>query len=132
MKIRYSHKRLVGFALLGIAFVGLGVARLVMTDNDGVGLIYVLLGTGYLTYFALRKSTGYAILTEERIGRKSLFSKRMDISEIRSVKRFADEVTFFSDTNKIKLNTSIMDPQSKLQFEEFLAKLDEHSILNTT
>mgnify|MGYP003133521876 CR=1 FL=1 len=109
---------------LGLAFVLLGVFSLVATPAVLVGSTYLSLGLLYGALFLRQYYFGYAELTEEWIQKKEFFSKPFIFSEITAIKRFTDEVTLVSRHRKLKFHTSVMDSESRAQFERFTKSFD--------
>jgi len=127
MMLQYSNKILIGLTLLGVSFLGLAAAIMLVEGNYIVGLVHGAIGLVYVITYLYQKYVGYAVLSEEWINRNDILSKQILVSEIQSIKRFADEVTITSANNKIKFNTSVMAVHSKEQFENFITKLEQQT-----
>ena len=53
-----------------------------------------------------------------------IFGKKIDLSEIKSIKHFAGEYILRTDTRKMKINISLVDQSSLVDLKCELKKLD--------
>jgi len=95
-------------------------------DSIGFWLNYYpfVLAFLYLGLYLFERHFQYLTITEDQIKVNDLFGKRINISQIHRIKKFAGDYKLITDKKEMKIDTQIIDPDSLEELNEVLAKLN--------
>lgn len=127
MKIKFTKKRLIYNLVLSILYLTIGLEGIIYQKNIrwtkygmlSLGILYLTNSLYELKYQYL--SIEYGILRKNMI---LGFTKKINLNDIIQIKVFTDEYTLITKTNKIKIHTEIIDPNSLSELKRILSKLD--------
>ena len=124
MIIRYPKKQVKSDLIVGSLYLLTGILGIIFGSNifiygfTALGIFY--LGSGFykLKYQYLQIED--QILTCFVPGSK----KKIDLEQITQIKKFADEITFLTPHEKLKISTNLIAREDLPAFENFLASLE--------
>jgi hypothetical protein len=79
---------------------------------------------GLISLYRFIKVKYYLIIEKDVLKQNYIFGKKMELSEIKSIKHFAGEYILRTDTRKMKINISLVDQSSLVDLKCELKKLD--------
>ena len=123
MKILYSKKRRKYELIQGIFWILLFILGVLFSDRKNVFFyLYLIMG---LIHFYLHLKVKYYLSIENNIIKQNyIFGKKIDLSEIKSIKHFAGEYILRTDKRKMVINSSWVDQSSLVDLKGELKKLD--------
>ena len=122
MKILYSKKRRKYDLFQGLFWILLFVLGL-LSDRKNV-FFYLYLIMGLIHIYLYLKVKYYLTIENNLIKQNYIFGKKIDLSEIKSIKHFAGEYILRSETRKMIINLSWVDQNSHSELKDELTKLD--------
>lgn len=123
MKILYSKKKRKIDLFQGLFWILLFVLGLLFSDRKNV-FFYLYLIMGLIHIYLYFKVKYYLSIENNIIKQNYIFGKKMDLSEIKSIKHFAGEYILRTDTRKMKIDISSIEKSSLLDLKGELKKLD--------
>jgi len=79
---------------------------------------------GLISLYRYIKVKYYLTIENNLIKQNYIFGKKIDLSEIKSIKHFAGEYILRSETRKMIINLSWVDQNSHSELKDELTKLD--------
>lgn len=133
MKIKYSKERLRSSYKFGLIFVIAGVlvtiAFALFSDSNkfelesaGIGLIGFGIFSLVIYYYENRKQ--YLTIKNGILTKNTLIPKKIDLSEIEQIKKFAGDYKLKSNKTEFVIDTQIIDPNSLVELNTELEKLN--------
>ena len=123
MKILYNKKRRKYELFQGIFWILLFVLGILFSDRKNV-FFYLYLIMGLIHIYLHLKVKHYLSIENNIIKQNYIFGKKMDLSEIKSIKHFAGEYILRTYKRKMTINISWVDQSSLLDLTTELKKLD--------
>jgi len=127
MKIRFKKKRLYLSAMLGIFWTGLGVFNVIEDENlRWMDYVYLIVGILYIGHYVFDFMNQYLTIESGTIRKNPLygFGKKINLNEINLIKKFAGDYTIKTETQKLKINTELIEENSLAELNEILRKLN--------
>ena len=121
MKILYSKKRRKYELFQGLFWILLFVLGL-LSDRKNV-FFYLYLIMGLIHIYLYLKVKYYLTIENNLIKQNYIFGKKIDLSEIKSIKHFAGEYILRTDTRKMIINLSWVDQNSHSELKGELKRL---------
>ena len=122
MKILYSKKRRKYELFQGLFWILLFVLGL-LSDRKNV-FFYLYLIMGLIHIYLYLKVKYYLSIENNLIKQNYIFGKKIDLSEIKSIKHFAGEYILRTDTRKMRIDIGSIEKSSLLDLKGELKKLD--------
>mgnify|MGYP000624352686 CR=1 FL=1 len=123
MKILYSKKKRKYNLFQGIFWILLFAIGVLFSDRKNV-FFYLNLIMGLVDIYLYLKVKFYLSIENNIIKQNYIFGKKMDFSEIKSIKHFAGEYILRTYKRKMTINISWVDQSSLLDLTTELKKLD--------
>jgi len=123
MKILYSKKKRKYDLFQGIFWILLFVLGILFSDRKNV-FFYLYLIMGLIHIYLYLKVKYYLIIEKDVLKQNYIFGKKMELSEIKSIKHFAGEYILRTDTRKMRIDIGSIDQSSLLDLKGELKKLD--------
>lgn len=125
MKLRYKKKRLKFYLIITIFWLIIGISCFVFCDS---GKLTTYFQTGisviYIFVFSVDYFNQYLTIQNGIIKENNLFGKKMNLTEIKQIKKFAGFYILKTDRKEFKINTQIIDPDSLAELNAELEKLN--------
>ena len=122
MKILYSKKRRKYELFQGLFWILLFVLGL-LSDRKNV-FFYLYLIMGLIHIYLYLKVKYYLSIENNLIKQNYIFGKKIDLSEIKSIKHFAGEYILRTDTRKMRIDIGSVEKSSHAELRDELKKLD--------
>ena len=122
MKILYSKKRRKYDLFQGLFWILLFVLGL-LSDRKNV-FFYLYLIMGLIHIYLYLKVKYYLTIENNLIKQNYIFGKKIDLSEIKSIKHFAGEYILRTDTRKMRIDIGSIEKSSLAELRDELKKLD--------
>ena len=123
MKILYSKKKRKIDLFQGLFWILLGVLGLLFSNRKNV-FFYLYFIMGLIHIYLYFKVKYYLSIENNIIKQNYIFGKKMDLSEIKSIKHFAGEYILRTEKRKMTITIDIIDKSSLLDLTTELKKLD--------
>ena len=123
MKILYSKKRRKYELFQGIFWILLFILGVLFSDRKNV-FFYLNLIMGLIHIYLYLKVKYYLTLENNIIKQNYIFGKKIDLSEIKSIKHFAGEYILRTDTRKMRIDIGSVEKSSLAELRDELKKLD--------
>jgi len=122
MKILYSKKRRKYDLFQGLFWILLFILGL-LSDRKNV-FFYLYLIMGLIHIYLYLKVKYYLTIENNLIKQNYIFGKKIDLSEIKSIKHFAGEYILRTDTRKMRIDIGSIEKSSLVDLKGELKKLD--------
>jgi len=123
MKILYSKERRKYDLFYTIFCLLIGMLSLFFSETNHM-FIYLYMPLGLISLYRYIKVKYYLIVEKGVLKQNYIFGKKIDLSEIKSIKHFAGEYILRTDKRKMTINISWVDQSSLLDLKDELKKLD--------
>ena len=128
MKIQYRKNRHNFNLTFGILFLAISLLGIFTRDNTS-WTEYCFLIISFLhfgTYFYEKKNQ-YMTIENGVISVNKPFGKKINLAEIKQIKKYAGDYTLKTDKTKLKINTQIIELNSLSELDAVLEKLNVES-----
>jgi len=125
MKIRYKKKLLNFNLFFGIAWSILATIKMI-ADEPINGFDYAWIGLAVLsigTYFYEYKNQ-YITIKNGLIFKNHPFSKKIKLTDIKQIKKFAGDYILKAENQELTINTDIIDKKSLTELNRILGELN--------
>ena len=123
MKILYSKKRRKYDLFYTIFCLLIGILSLSFSETNHM-FLYLYMPLGLISLYRYIKVKYYLIIEKGVLKQNYIFGKKIDLSEIKSIKHFAGDYILRTDKRKLTINISWVDQSSLLNLITELKKLD--------
>ena len=123
MKILYSKKKRK-YELFRCISNFLIFLMVLYYDMDNLFFLLLFFCLSLLSFYLFIKTKHYLIIEDNIIKQNYIFGKKMNLSEIKTIKHFAGEYILRTYKRKMTINISWVDQSSLLDLTTELKKLD--------
>ena len=123
MKIIYSKKKRKYDLFQGIFWILLFVLDILFSDRKNV-FFYLYLIMGLIHIYLHLKVKHYLSIENNIIKQNYIFGKKINLSEIKSIKHFAGEYILRTDKRKMRIDIGSIEKSSLAELIDELKKLD--------
>ncbi len=123
MKILYSKKRRKYELFQGIFWILIFILGVLFSDRKNV-FFYLYIPLGLISLYRYIKVKYYLTIEKNIIKQNYIFGKKMDLSEIKSIKHFAGEYILRTDKRKMRIDIGSIEKSSLAELRGELKKLD--------
>ena len=125
MKIRYKKKQLKISLVLGIVWLIFGILYLFVKDfSHWMDYGYLIISILYLSQYFYNYKYQYLTIENGVIYKSFFLSKKINLTEIKKIKKFAGDYIIKTDKTELTINTQIIDPNSLAELNAKLEKLN--------
>src|SRR5690554_4554598 len=125
LKIKYKKKYFTQKLIFAIIWTLFGVFSLSYKDeNNWTDYGYLVLAILYWSYYFYEITNQYLAIDNDWIKVNSPFGRKIKMSEIEEVKKFAGDYILKTDKCELTINTQIMEKESLGALNGILAQLD--------
>ena len=125
MRIEYKKRHLNIFLILGIVWLAIGLLNLNYDrENRWTDYGYIVFAILYLVIFIYQKQNKYLTIKNGILKINGSFGKKVNLTEIKRIKKFAGDYIIKTDKKELTINTQIIDPKSLTELNEELEKLN--------
>ena len=123
MKILYSKKKRKYDLFYIIFCLLIGILSLFFSETDHK-FFYLYMPLGLISLYRFIKVKYYLSIENNIIKQNYIFGKKMELSEIKSIKHFAGEYILRTDKRKMRIDIGSIEKNSLLDLKGELKKLD--------
>ena len=123
MKILYSKKRRKYDLFYTIFCLLIGILSLFFSETNHM-FLYLYMPLGLISLYRYIKVKYYLIIEKDVLKQNYIFSKKMELSEIKSIKHFAGEYILRTDKRKMRIDIGSIEKSSLAELRDELKKLD--------
>lgn len=125
MKIKYKKKLLKQYLFFAILWSVLGLLNLKYSDGNNWFLYgYFILAILYCFAYFYEKRNPYLIVDNKSIKKNFPFGKKINLSEVIWIKKFAGEYILKTEKDEMTINTEVIDENSLTELNRLLEKLN--------
>ena len=123
MKILYSKKKRKYDLFYTIFCLLIGILSLFFSETNHK-FLYLYMPLGLISLYRYIKVKYYLIIEKDVLKQNYIFGKKMELSEIKSIKQFAGEYILRTDKRKMRIDIGSIEKNSLLDLKGELKKLD--------
>ena len=127
MKIRFKNKRLKHNLIFGILWLTLGATAIIFNLNNVFNYGYLIIGILYFGTYLFENNKQYLTIENGVISKNHLIPKKINLNEIKHVKRFAGDYILKTDSTELRINTELIEEKSLVKLNKVLEKLDSET-----
>ena len=124
MKIHYKKKRLKNAVVFGGIWLILGTLALIFNPDNIFSYGYLFMGFLYFGTYIFENRIQYLTIENGTISRNSLISKKINLTDIIRIKKFAGDYILKTDNTEFRINTQIIEKESLIALDTELQKLN--------
>ncbi|APU10245.1 hypothetical protein QYR09_08085 [Cellulophaga lytica] len=125
MKIRYKKRHLNINLILGIIWlVWFFVFDFNKEEMNRTDYGWLVISIAYLSIYFYQKQNKYLTIENGIIKINSPFGRKLNLTEIKRIKKFAGDYIIKTDKKELTINTQIIDPNSLAELNAELEKLN--------
>jgi hypothetical protein len=124
MKIRFTNKRLRYNLIFGILYVALGVVAIIFDSNNFFNYLWTVLGTIHIGTYLFENKKQYLTIENGIISKNQLIPKKINLNEIKRIKKFAGDYILKTDSTELRINTELIEKSSLLELNTVLENLN--------
>ena len=124
MKIRYKKSRNTFYLLMIVFWIAL-IIYSSMFGEFGKWTDYLVIAVGvmYVSFYSYNYLHQYLTLEKDSIKLNFIFSRKIFLSDIKEFKKFAGEYILRTDSDELRINTSLIDETSLKELNKVLTSL---------
>ena len=124
MKIRYTKKRLRANLILGLLWLALSLAKgLFSVFDDWTDFFFVGMAILYLGQYLIEWQNQYLSIDQDQIKVNYPFGKKIKLSDVNWIKKFAGDYIIKTDEKELTINTQIIDRDSLEDLNKVLSNI---------
>lgn len=125
MKITYKKRYLNVNLILGLIWLVWFFVRVFEKEEPNwIDYGWIFIPLMYLGLYFYQKHYKYLIIENGIINVDGPFGKKLNLTEIKRIKKFAGDYILKTDKNELTINTQIIDPNSLTKLNTELEKLN--------
>jgi hypothetical protein len=110
--------------MYALLFSIIGGSSILFTDADPWMLVVaILLPISFVLKYVYQKKYQYGTIENGSIRKNDLFRKEVQLSEVKTIEKYAGSYILKTDTQKLKIDTSIVAADSLAELNKALEKL---------
>ncbi len=123
MKIDFTKKQLHLNLIYALLFSIIGFLFLLRAPDTWMLVVAILLPIGGVLGIVYQTQYPYITIENGSIRKNNLFQKEVQLSEIKTIEKYAESYILKTDTQKLRIDTSIIAPNSLRELKAALEKL---------
>lgn len=124
MKIRFKKKRLKYYLIFGILWLVLGTTAVIFNPENFFSYGYLLMGILYFGTYLFENNKHYLTIENGTISKNHLIPKKINLNEIKRIKKFARDYILKTDSTELRINTELIEEKSLAELNTVLEKLN--------
>ncbi|MBI6120236.1 hypothetical protein [Salegentibacter maritimus] len=124
MKIKFTRKRLKHYLIFGIIWLALGTTAFYFNPDNIFNYGYLIIGVLYFGTFLFENTKQYLTIENGTLTKHHLIPKKINLEEVKRIKKFAGDLTLISDSTHLKINTELIEEKSLAKLNYLLENLD--------
>ena len=125
MKIQYRKKRLNHSLIFGILWLTISLLGIFTKENPSwTDYGFLIISFLYLGTYLYEKKNQYLTIENGIISINQPFGKKINLTEIKRIKKFAGDYILKTDKTELTINTQVIDEKSLMELNKELEKLN--------
>ena len=124
MKIRFTKKRLKHYLIFGILWLVLGTTAVIFNSDNIFNYGYLIIGILYFGTYLFENNKHYLTIENGTISKNHLIPKKINLNEIKRIKKFAGDYVLKTDSTELRINTELIDKTSLMELNAVLDNLN--------
>lgn len=124
MKIRFKKKRLKYYLIFGILWLVLGTIAVIFNSEFFFNYGYLLIGILYVGTYLFENKKQYLTIENGVISKNHLIPKKINLNEIKRIKKFAGDYILKTDSTELRINTELIEENSLATLNNLLDNLN--------
>ena len=124
MKIRFTKKRLKHYLIFGILWLVLGTTAVIFNSDNIFNYGYLIIGILYLGTYLFENNKQYLTIENGTISKNHLIPKKINLNEIKRIKKFAGDYILKTDSTELRINTELVEKNSLEELNTVLENLN--------
>ena len=128
MIIRFTRKRTMSFLILGLLWLAIGMGSFLAFHFEGVERVFYVFFIAFAflntLFYLTQYFNQYLTLKNNFIIQNFPFGKKINLSEIKEIKRFAGDYQLKTDLTTLTINTTIIAEDSLKKLTVVLEELN--------
>jgi hypothetical protein len=124
MKIRFTKKRLKHYLIFGILWLVLGTTAVIFNSDNIFNYGYLIIGILYFGTYLFENNKQYLTIENGIISKNHLIPKKINLNEIKRIKKFAGDYILKTDSTELRINTELIEKNSLAELDTVLENLN--------
>ena len=124
MKIRFTKKRLKHYLIFGILWLVLGTTAVIFNSDNIFNYGYLIIGILYFGTYLFENNKHYLTIENGTISKNHLIPKKINLNEIKRIKKFAGDYILKTDSTELRINTELIEKKSLAELNTMLENLN--------
>ena len=124
MKIRFTKKRLKHYLIFGIIWLVFGTTAVIFNSENVFNYGYLIIGILYFGTYLFENNKQYLTIENGIISKNHLIPKKVNLNEIKRVKKFAGDYILKTDSTELRINTELIEEKSLAELNKVLENLN--------
>jgi hypothetical protein len=123
MKINFTKKQLHLNLIYAFLFLITGMPFLFRAPDTWILVVALLLPISFVLKYVYQKKYQYVTIENGSIRKNNLFKKEVQLSAIKTIEKYAGSYILRTNTQKLRIDTTMIAPNSLLELNAELEKL---------
>tara|TARA_R110001632_G_scaffold45215_3_gene114860 strand:+ start:395 stop:781 length:387 start_codon:yes stop_codon:yes gene_type:complete len=124
MKIRFTKKRLKHYLIFGIIWLVFGTTAVIFNSENVFNYGYIIIGILYFGTYIFENNKHYLTIENGTISKNHLIPKKINLNEIKRIKKFAGDYILKTDSTELRINTELIEENSLEELNTVLENLN--------
>ena len=124
MKIRFTKKRLKHYLIFGIIWLVFGTTAVIFNSENVFNYGYIIIGILYFGTYLFENNKHYLTIENGTISKNHLIPKKINLNEIKRIKKFAGDYILKTDSTELRINTELIEEKSLAELNTVLENLN--------
>uniref|UniRef100_UPI00404AE5D5 hypothetical protein n=1 Tax=Gelidibacter sp. TaxID=2018083 RepID=UPI00404AE5D5 len=124
MKIRFTKKRLKYYLIFGIIWLVFGTTAVIFNSENVFNYGYIIIGILYFGTYLFENNKHYLTIENGIISKNHLIPKKINLNEIKRIKKFAGDYILKTDSTELRINTELIEEKSLAELKTVLENLN--------
>lgn len=125
MKIQYKKRQLNSNLIFGIIWLTYFLVKLIFDEEiHWIDYGWILISLAYFGIYFYQKKYKYVSIENGILTVNGPFGKKLNLNEIKRIKKFAGDYIIKTDNKELTINTQIIEPNSLAELNAELEKLN--------
>lgn len=125
MKIQYKKRQLNFNLIFGIIWLTYFLVKLIFDEEiHWIDYGWILISLAYFGVYFYQKKYKYVSIENGILTVNGPFGKKLNLNEIKRIKKFAGDYIIKTDNKELTINTQIIEPNSLAELNAELEKLN--------
>jgi len=102
----------------------LGTTAVIFNSENVFNYGYLIIGILYLGTYLFKNNNQYLTIENGTISKNHLISKKINLNEIKRIKKFAGDYILKTDSTELRINTELIEEKSLAELNNVLENLN--------